>query len=721
MKAEVLLKPITALPLAIFTALFLLIQISAFAAPISQGSETAPIIPQGCTITGGFNQGGIQKCVVDGITGQSICFTAKVDCCGNGRLDGALYDPITGALIHAAETCEALQDPSCRPGGCNKCGDGLIQSEYDEACDKGASNGTNGSNCTIDCKVPVCGNSIVETGGASGPEECDDGNSSNTDACTNTCRLPICGDGFVQAGEACDDGNRDATDSCANDCQGTCEYYRLNYDLGEAWSKGGHWINDPVKGRVYQSYEKVFRGQEGFDLSKLGCLSQIWGQMGNMYQSYNDFNDDTILIALELWINGHQDQARELVSDSAKHYGYYQIYYNFYRTDLSTKGFSDFHKSQTLINEVFFDQNCNPYFELPGRQGGLCGTVNFSIWGSPISLELNGKVDDEWKIVEFELQPGRNSWITWKGSAETPLLVFDPDHLGVVTDGSQLFGNWTELDSLKKTALDSSNSNYKWANGYKALAVLDVNLDGEISGNELDSLALWFDKNRNAISEPGEIKRIIDTGIVALSYNPDQVGRNGDLRVTQGFKRNQNGQLISGSSVDWYSPMYASQIDILTSLSSDFKNLQKPQDQLLEPATKTDSAINLSGFWLWEADSKSKNPALGLLYLVDQGDTVEGLSLVEEPLADNAKSYRSHLMRLKVKGTKSIKNGKTIFDFTVADQDGEKIKSSAILESDDRLSGESSAQLVHSDKDKPTEITYAWTATRKRPQKPEAR
>ena len=40
----------------------------------------------------------------------------------------------------------------------------------------------------------------------------------------------------------------------------------------------------------------------------------------------------------------------------------------------------------------------------------------------------------------------------------------------------------------------------------RSLALLDTNHDGKLSGKELDALALWFDKNRDGVSQPGEVK-----------------------------------------------------------------------------------------------------------------------------------------------------------------------------------------------------------------------
>jgi len=53
-------------------------------------------------------------------------------------------------------------------------------------------------------------------------EECDDANDVNDDKCTNGCKLPICGDGIVQAveGKTCDPPVTmpGAPDDCRDDC-----------------------------------------------------------------------------------------------------------------------------------------------------------------------------------------------------------------------------------------------------------------------------------------------------------------------------------------------------------------------------------------------------------------------------------------------------------------------------------------------------------------------
>lgn len=88
---------------------------------------------------------------------------------------------------------------------------------------------------------------------------------------------------------------------------------------------------------------------------------------------------------------------------------------------------------------------------------------------------------------------------------DTALLVWNPSRSGRIVSGAQLFGSYTwELF---------------WKTGYDALAVLDVNKDGQLSGGELDGLAAWRDANGNGISDPGEVQSLRDLGVVAIATN----------------------------------------------------------------------------------------------------------------------------------------------------------------------------------------------------------
>jgi hypothetical protein len=107
------------------------------------------------------------------------------------------------------------------------------------------------------------------------------------------------------------------------------------------------------------------------------------------------------------------------------------------------------------------------------------------------------------------------TWITPKGA----WLVHDPKGQGQITSAVQMFGGNTFC--------------LFWENGYHALAALDDNGDGELTGKELDGLALWHDANGNGICDPGEVKSLREYGIVALSVkfqrdpsHPDRIAFN---------------------------------------------------------------------------------------------------------------------------------------------------------------------------------------------------
>jgi tetratricopeptide (TPR) repeat protein len=95
----------------------------------------------------------------------------------------------------------------------------------------------------------------------------------------------------------------------------------------------------------------------------------------------------------------------------------------------------------------------------------------------------------------------RREW-TWI-SGRAGWLVYDAEGRGEIRSALQLFGNVTFW--------------LFWTNGYEALRSLDDNGDDELRGVELDKLGLWQDRNRNGISDAGEVRPLSDHGIVALA------------------------------------------------------------------------------------------------------------------------------------------------------------------------------------------------------------
>jgi len=91
------------------------------------------------------------------------------------------------------------------------------------------------------------------------------------------------------------------------------------------------------------------------------------------------------------------------------------------------------------------------------------------------------------------------SWIT----PDAGWLVYDADDRGSITSALQWFGGVTFW--------------LFWTNGYEALRALDDDGDGELRGGELRHLAIWRDRNRNGVSEAGEVDSLAAHHIVALS------------------------------------------------------------------------------------------------------------------------------------------------------------------------------------------------------------
>ena len=59
-----------------------------------------------------------------------------------------------------------------------------------------------------------------------------------------------------------------------------------------------------------------------------------------------------------------------------------------------------------------------------------------------------------------------------------------------------------------------------WDDGFQALASLDDDRDGVLRGEELKGIALWFDENGNAVSDPGEVQPLEVHGVRALQTRP---------------------------------------------------------------------------------------------------------------------------------------------------------------------------------------------------------
>lgn len=109
---------------------------------------------------------------------------------------------------------------------------------------------------------------------------------------------------------------------------------------------------------------------------------------------------------------------------------------------------------------------------------------------------------------------------------DTGILVWDPEGKGKITSGRQLFGSVTWW--------------IFFTDGYHAMDALDDSRDGQLTGDELTGISVWFDKNTNGISEPGEVTPASQLGITALSTRSDAT-EDGCPKSTKGLRLKNGG------------------------------------------------------------------------------------------------------------------------------------------------------------------------------------
>jgi hypothetical protein len=110
-------------------------------------------------------------------------------------------------------------------------------------------------------------------------------------------------------------------------------------------------------------------------------------------------------------------------------------------------------------------------------------------------------------VGDFDLMGWEASVGTdWVGS-ETPWLALDRDGNRSIDDGRELFGSMTPLSDGQRAP-----------NGFAALAALDDDGDGRITPRDASfgRLLVWRDTNQDRRSEPGELTRAEDAGLVSI-------------------------------------------------------------------------------------------------------------------------------------------------------------------------------------------------------------
>ncbi len=379
---------------------------------------------------------------------------------------------------------------------------------------------------------------------------------------------------------------------------------------------------------------------------------------------------------------------------------------------------------------VFMDSACR--FREKTADTRLCGFAGVAT--SPLSLILDesSSLESDMTVVDFALdlnKPG--SFSLWKGSDKAPLLVYDPERSGNVATAARLFGNYTfggRISDISHVRLTSEIDRPVWSNGYEALGLLDNDHDGKVAGSELDPISLWFDKNRNAQSEAGEVKSLKSAGITALYYQrPAGQAGTDDIGLDVGYERVIDGRTEHGRSIDWYGETFSSKGEALQALAAiassnaDRARLSPERDWKSDPLAFTpraakDHTTNLSGYWRWHmvGDTQAANPGA---FAFDQSDdlSVRGFSIIETVLQKNEQDLHSGITILPAEGKlETDGQGNRVLKLTVTNPDNTSTaETKATLEENGFvLKGTTTQRFVSSNEPnaKSASLTYEWVA-----------
>jgi uncharacterized repeat protein (TIGR02543 family) len=188
-------------------------------------------------------------------------------------------------------------------------------------------------------------------------------------------------------------------------------------------------------------------------------------------------------------------------------------------------------------------------FQMPGQDTGLCANFTYegSGGGGPgddgggignedlpcfpgmdkncyyspivINLETGGyRLTGRSAPVLFDMAGnGHPHLMGWTAAgADEAFLWLDRKHSGTVTNGAELFGNFTPLLNGQVAR-----------NGFEALREFDTNGDGVIDERDpiWSQLLLWRDLNHNGISEQNEILPIAGSEVTSIDLHDHWSGR----------------------------------------------------------------------------------------------------------------------------------------------------------------------------------------------------
>ena len=337
-----------------------------------------------------------------------------------------------------------------------------------------------------------------------------------------------------------------------------------------------------------------------------------------------------------------------------------------------------------------------------------CGVLyyHYHEFASPVSLLWTDDVniDQIVSYTKFPLSPdSKGKTMLWRASSMTPLLVYDPAGKKVIDSSEQLFGNHT--------------FGKKWKDGYAALASLDTEKkNGWLEGKELASIALWFDHNRDGVSQSDEIKTLQEVGISAIGVRADAKDeKTKSVSARMGFKRTVDGHEYVGRSVDWFGAPVQGE---LKNQAADFEapRVENLASYVKAGAETFDITASMHGVWRWEITDDKKllpeqRPA-GMFAITQEGDKIRGMSLTAAMYLPNAYSIDERVDTKRLVGVvHSATPGAASFEFLVGISEGVQARSTAKLSADGmKLLGETTQPLKF--EGKMHAVTYRWEATR---------
>ena len=138
----------------------------------------------------------------------------------------------------------------------------------------------------------------------------------------------------------------------------------------------------------------------------------------------------------------------------------------------------------------------------------------------PLIFDLDGdgittvSIDDSNAFFDLD-NNGFAEKTSWVGAREG-LLAYDKNGDGIINGGNELFGDRTLMKDGKTLA----------SSGFAALTEYDDNKDGKIDSNDViyALLRIWQDSDGDGIASAGELRRLVDLGIVSIGLSYSNTG-----------------------------------------------------------------------------------------------------------------------------------------------------------------------------------------------------